>query len=64
MLAMDDHAELVQVAERALADAEEALRLGPTEANQRRVMSAWSLVRKTRERDQQPGPPSSDLLNS
>jgi hypothetical protein len=60
MLEMNDDAELVQVAERALADAEEALRRDPTEANQRRVMSAWSFVRKSRERDQQPGPPSSE----
>jgi hypothetical protein len=42
--------DLVQVAERALADAEEAFRLDPSEANQRRVMSAWSFVRHARER--------------
>jgi hypothetical protein len=37
------------VAERALADAEEAYRLDPSDANQLRVMSAWSLVGKTRQ---------------
>ena len=42
--------ELVQVAERALADAEEAYRLDPSDANQRQVMSAWAFVRKARER--------------
>jgi hypothetical protein len=41
--------DLVQMAERALADAEEAYRLDPSEANQRRVMSAWSFVRKARQ---------------
>ena len=46
---MDDANELVQIAERALADAEELLRLAPTEANQRRVMSAWFFVRRARE---------------
>jgi hypothetical protein len=40
--------DLVQIAERALADAEEAYRLDPSDANQRRVMSAWSFVRSSR----------------
>lgn len=48
-LKMDDADELVQVAERALRDAEELLRQAPTEANERRVMSAWSFVRRARE---------------
>jgi hypothetical protein len=42
-------ADLVQVAERALADAEEAYRLDPSDANQRRVMSAWSFVGRARQ---------------
>jgi hypothetical protein len=40
--------DLVQLAERALADAEEAYRLDPSDANQRRIMSAWSFVRRAR----------------
>jgi len=40
--------DLVQVAERALADAEEAYRVDPSDANQRRVMSAWSFVQRAR----------------
>jgi hypothetical protein len=52
---MDDADELVQIAERALADAEELLRQDPTEANQRRVMSAWSFVRRAREAAQRDG---------
>lgn len=42
-------ADLVQVAERALADAEEAYRLDPSDANQRRVMSAWAFVGRARQ---------------
>jgi hypothetical protein len=52
--------DLVQMAERALADAEEAYRLDPSDANQRRVMSAWSFVQRTRERAEaqhEPRPP-------
>lgn len=64
MCSMDDADELVQVAERALADAEEALRHAPTEANQRRAMSAWSFVRKAREgisrKAQEPVEPPAD----
>ena len=40
----------VHMAERALADAEEVYRLEPSEANQRRSMSAWSFVRRERQR--------------
>jgi hypothetical protein len=52
--------DLVQMAERALADAEEAYRLDPSEANQRRVMSAWSFVRKARQStgDEREPPPA------
>ena len=42
-------ADLVQVAERALADAEEAYRLDPSDANQRRVIGAWSFVGRARQ---------------
>ncbi len=52
---MNDADELVQIAERALADAEELLRLAPTEANQRRAMSAWSFVRRAREAAERKG---------
>jgi hypothetical protein len=41
--------ELIQVTERQLADAEDAYRLDPSDANQRRIMKAWSAVRKARE---------------
>jgi hypothetical protein len=50
--------DLVQIAERALADAEEAYRLDPSDANQRRVMSAWSFVhRARRDAETEPRPP-------
>src|SRR5579884_2309084 len=45
-----DAEDLVQIAERALADAEEAYRLDPSETNQRRAMKAWASVRAARER--------------
>jgi hypothetical protein len=45
-----DADELVQITERALYDAEQAYRLDPSEANQRRVMRAWAAVRAARER--------------
>jgi hypothetical protein len=61
---VDNPDELVQIAERALADAEELLRQAPTEANQRRVLSAWSFVRRAREaaecNDSKPGKPPAD----
>jgi hypothetical protein len=41
---------VVQMAERALADAEEAYRRDQSDANQSRVMSAWSFVQRARER--------------
>jgi hypothetical protein len=47
---MDRVDELVQIAERQLADAEETYRLDPSDANQRRIMKAWSVVRRTRDR--------------
>jgi hypothetical protein len=58
----------VQLAKRDLADAEEALRQDPTEANQRRAMNAWLFARRTRESAQQhdfppredPEPPEAD----
>jgi hypothetical protein len=41
--------ELIQLAERRLADAEQEYRLDPSDANQRRIMSAWSAVRRARQ---------------
>jgi hypothetical protein len=58
---MDSAHELIQLTERALADAEQALRVDPTEANRRRVLKAWSAVREAREGrqgDQPSGAPS------
>jgi hypothetical protein len=55
--------ELIQITERQLADAEEAYRLDPSEANQRRIMKAWSAVCRAREAqperpsEQDPGTP-------
>jgi hypothetical protein len=48
MVEVDPNHELIQVAERQLADAEEAYRLEPSDANQRRIMKAWSAVRRVR----------------
>jgi hypothetical protein len=60
---MDDAGEeLIQVTERQLADAEEAYQLDPSEANQRRIMKAWSAVRRAREareRGDEQTPPAS-----
>lgn len=47
-----DAEELIQVAERQLADAEAAYRLDPSEANQRKIMKAWSVVRRARGEDE------------
>jgi hypothetical protein len=43
-----DEDDLVQAAERALFDAEQAYRADPSEARQRRVLRAWSEVRALR----------------
>ena len=48
MVEVDPDHELIQVTERQLADAEEAYRLEPSDANQRRIMEAWSAVRRAR----------------
>jgi hypothetical protein len=48
MVEMDTNDEVIQVAERQLADAEEAYRLEPSDANRRRIMKAWSAVRRVR----------------
>jgi hypothetical protein len=45
---VDDEQELIQLTERALFEAEEALRSDPSEANRRRAMDAWSAVQKAR----------------
>jgi hypothetical protein len=54
MAAMETERSLVQIAERLLADAEEAYRLDPSDANERRVWKAWSAVRRARERTRPP----------
>jgi hypothetical protein len=41
--------ELIQIAERQLADAEAAYRVDPSEANQRRIMRSWTAVREARD---------------
>jgi len=48
---VDANEELVQLTERQLAAAEEAYRLDPSTANQRRIMKAWSAVRRARGED-------------
>jgi hypothetical protein len=48
MVEVDPNHELIQVSERQLADAEEAYHLEPSDANQRRIMKAWSAVRRAR----------------
>lgn len=48
MAEVDPNHELIQVAERQLANAEEAYRLEPSDANRRRIMKAWSAVRRVR----------------
>jgi hypothetical protein len=55
-----DADELMQVAERALFDAEEAYRLDPSDANQRRVTRARSAVRKARGRPREDKTDSSE----
>jgi hypothetical protein len=52
-----DAEELIQLAERQLADAESAYRLDPSEANQRKIMRAWSAVRKARGEGEDDSPP-------
>jgi hypothetical protein len=64
---VDANEELIQLTERQLAAAEEAYRLDPSEANQRRIMKAWSAVRRARGEDDanplssfRPNPPPVD----
>jgi hypothetical protein len=40
--------ELTQIAERQLAEAEDAYRRDPSAANQRRIVKRWAAVRKAR----------------
>jgi hypothetical protein len=59
MAEVDASEELIQLAERQLADAEEAYRRDPSDVNQRKIVKAWSAVRRAREarergRDQTP----------
>jgi hypothetical protein len=64
MICIHADEELIQLVERRLADAEEAYRLDPSDANQRRIMKAWSAVRRAREvsepRRDEPPPAVSD----
>jgi hypothetical protein len=60
---MDSVQELIQLTERALFDAEQALRVDPTEANRQRVLKAWSAVREARERQRPQGDQPSDALS-
>ena len=48
-MTQDADEELIQLMERQLADAEAAYRIDPSDANQRRIMNAWSAVRRARE---------------
>jgi len=51
--AMEADNELIQLAERQLAAAEEAAyRVDPSDANQRRIMRAWTAVRRARGEEQ------------
>jgi hypothetical protein len=50
---VEGNEELIQIAERQLADAEEAYRIDPSDANQRRIMKAWSVVRQARQAQEQ-----------
>jgi hypothetical protein len=40
--------ELIQIAERQLAEAEKAYRSDPSPANQRRIVKRWNAVREAR----------------
>ena len=64
---MDADQALIQIAERQLADAEEAYRADPSDANQRRIWKAWTAVRKARGKPRgqnaqpvEPPPPSDE----
>jgi hypothetical protein len=60
MAQVEHDEEMIQITERQLADAEEAYRLDPSDANQRRIMKAWSAVRAARsqQRRQAQHPPA------
>jgi hypothetical protein len=47
-LTVEREDELIQVAERQLADAEKAYRSDPSPANQRRIVKRWDAVREAR----------------
>jgi hypothetical protein len=49
---MEADEELIQLAERQLAAAEEAYRVDPSDANRRRIMRAWTAVRRVRGEEQ------------
>lgn len=47
-LAAVERDELIQAAERALLEAEQAYRVDPSAVNQRRIQRAWTYVREAR----------------
>jgi hypothetical protein len=47
-LIVDRDDELIQIAERQLAEAEKAYRSDPSPANQRRIVKRWDAVREAR----------------
>jgi hypothetical protein len=47
-LTVDREDELIQIAERQLAEAEKAYRRDPSPANQRRIVKRWDAVREAR----------------
>jgi hypothetical protein len=53
LIDVERNQEFIQIAERQLADAEEAYRVDPSDANQRRIMRAWSAVRRARDEPEQ-----------
>lgn len=55
MAGVEDQDALIQIAERQLADAEEAFRRDPSDENERRIWRAWSFVRSVRQHGQSPG---------
>ena len=61
-MGVGDDRELIQLAERMLADAEAAFRLDPTPANERRIQRAWSAVRDARHSDAPLTPIASGVL--
>jgi hypothetical protein len=51
-----ENEQLIQIAERQLAEAEEAYRRDPSASNQRLIMKRWEAVRRARGEDATPPP--------